>query len=383
MRKISNKLMIVLLSITMALLVGCGSGEKNPTKDVVTEDVKNNEEANDDATDEQSEEANGDAVDEQEEATEEAQVIKDILGNEINLDAPATKLVGTHNPTMNIAVILGGGGKYIAGFGNKSMASGLYSYVFPELEQVAQIGKGKEINFEECIAQGADLAILPERFASQSEQFAEVGITAAVILPNEENYDTIATSLETLGALLGEEERATKIVQDFRDSIAKAEKLVEGAQGPTALFLGSSTPASVANGPMLQSIMMETVGIQNMAKDVEGEGGFVEVSVEEIIGWNPEVIYIPAYAKYTVEDVMSDPAWSQISAVQNNKVYVFPSTALEPWDYPTPSVAIGLNWMIQNVYPDLYTMEQVVEDANKYYDVVYGKTFTAQEMGLE
>ena len=42
--------------------------------------------------------------------------IVDVMGNEITLEAPATRLVGTHNPTMNMAVILGGGGKYIAGF---------------------------------------------------------------------------------------------------------------------------------------------------------------------------------------------------------------------------------------------------------------------------
>lgn len=61
------------------------------------------------------------------EAAEWHKTIVDVVGNEITLEGPATRLVGTHNPTMNMAVILGGG-KYIAGFGNKEMADVLYSY---------------------------------------------------------------------------------------------------------------------------------------------------------------------------------------------------------------------------------------------------------------
>lgn len=369
MKNRSKKVLALLLamSMTMSLFVGCGSKtEKVATE--VTEEV----------TKEAPEEI---ATEEIEKSTEVT--ITDVVGNTITLEKPATKLVGTHNPTMNTAVILGGGGKYIAGFGNKKMASGLYSYVFPELEEVTQIGKGKEINFEECITQGADLAILPERFASQVDQFAEVGITAAVVLPNKESYETIVSSLEMVGALVGEDERAAEIIAFFEGKLSEAKEITATIEeSPKALYLGGSSALSVANGVMLQSVMLETVGAQNVAKDVEGEGDFVEVSVEQIIEWNPEVIYVPVFASYTVDDVLNDPAWSEIDAVKEGRVYQFPS-ALEPWDYPTPSAAMGLTWLIQNLYPELYTMDEVVEDANEYYDLVYGQTFTAEELGLK
>ncbi len=376
MKKRSQKLIALLvgISMTMSLLAGCGSStETEVTTEVVTEEV---------VTEEVTEEIT-EATEEVTEETTEV-TITDITGATVTLDEPATKLVGTHNPTMNIAVIIGGGGQYVAGFGNKAMASGLYAYVYPELDDVTQIGTGSEINYEECLAVEADLAILPERFSSLVESFEEVGITAAVVLPSDESYDTIVQSLELVGALVGEDERAAEIITYFNASIAKVEALVADVdETPTALFLGSSTSASVANGTMLQSMMMETAGIENLAKDVEGEGGFIEVSVEEIIGWNPEIIYIPSYASYTVDDILNDPAWSEIDAVKEGKVYVFPSETLEPWDYPTPSVALGLSWLVYTLYPDVYSLDDVVADANEYYDFIYGVTFTAEEMGLE
>ena len=308
--------------------------------------------------------------------------ITDVAGRTVTLPGPAKKLVGTHNPTLNQAIILGGGGKYLVGFGNKNMAGGLYEFVYPELKDVAQIGKGKDINFEQCVALGADLAILPERFSDQAEKFEEVGIKAAVVLPSVESFDTIKSSLRMVAALVGEEDKAEKIVSFFDNKINVARDIAKKADSsPSVLYLGGTTPLSVANGAMLQSVMLETVGALNAAKDVDGKGDFIEVTVEEIIGWNPDVIYIPAYAKYTVSDILNDSAWSSIKAVQDKKVFMFPS-ALEPWDYPTPATAMGLTWLLNNLYPDLYTKEQVLEDAKEYYDLVYGQSFTAEQLGL-
>jgi len=308
--------------------------------------------------------------------------ITDVMGRTVTLSKPAEKVVGTHNPTLNIAVTLGGGGRYLVGFGNKNMASGLYAYVYPELADVVQIGTGRNVNMESVLQVGADLAILPQRFADLVEAFEDIGVPAAVILPNDESFETIKTSISLLGALVGAEAHAAQI-NTFFDSKINTAKQIAGqvTDKPTALFLGASSQLTVANGLMLQSEILETVGAVNLARNVGGAGEFREVSIEEIIGWNPDVIYIPVYATYTVADLQNDPVWSSLNAVKNNRVFVFPST-LEPWDYPTPSAAMGLMWLLNNLYPELYSMEQVLRDANDYYQLVYGQTFSAQQLGL-
>ncbi|MCL1805551.1 MAG: stalk domain-containing protein [Clostridiales bacterium] len=309
--------------------------------------------------------------------------ITDVMGRTVTLPKPAAKLVGTHNPTLNIAIILGGGGKYLVGFGNKNMAGGLYGYVYPEIDDVLQIGRGREINMESVVQAGADLAILPQRFADLAESFEAVGVPAAVILPNSESFETIKASIALLGTLTGEEDRAAQINRFFDGKISEAKAVAQKVTDkPKALFLGASSQLSVANGLMLQSEILETVGAVNAAKNVGGSGDFQEVSVEEIIGWNPDVIYIPAYAQYTVDDLLNDRAWGSIKAVKDKRVYVFPS-ALEPWDYPTPSAAIGLVWLLHNLYPELYSMDQVLKDANEYYNMIYGQTFTLEQLGLK
>ena len=101
----------------------------------------------------------------------------------------------------------------------------------------------------------------------------------------------------------------------------------------------------------------------NGVTGVEGLGGFVDVSIEQIIAWDPDFIWVPQYATYTVEDLMNDPAWSSLSAVQNNRVYMFPSN-LEPWDQPTAAVALGIDWALYRLHPDLFNFETLMQNVD-------------------
>ena len=121
--------------------------------------------------------------------------VTDVVGRVVTLDRPASKVLGTHNPSLNTAIVLGGGDKYIIGFGNKEMADKLYDYVMDDYEGIVQIGKGRNVNYETVLSLGTNnVAILPERFVDQAEQFENIGVKAVVALPNAESFDTIKQS---------------------------------------------------------------------------------------------------------------------------------------------------------------------------------------------
>ena len=309
--------------------------------------------------------------------------VTDAIGREVTLAAPATKVVGTHNPSLNTAVVIGGGGKYIAGFGNKDMARGLYEEVIDGYNDLPQIGKGKDINMETVMELGADLAILPERFASQADQFAEVNVPAVVALPNDESFDTVTNSLKIVGKALGEYKRAEEITSFIGDKIDSVSKKVGAAsEKPSILFLGGTSPLTVAPDAMIQTYIIEKAGGANAVSGLDKKGEFADVSIEQIVGWNPDIIWVPSYAKYKVEDILNDPAWSSIKAVQDKAVYVFPSS-LEPWDYPTASSVLGVCWAANNLHGDLYSSDDFMKDVDAFYQMVYGKTFTKEQLGLQ
>ena len=326
-----------------------------------------------------------------EELTEEATVepvsapivITDVIGREITLEVPASKLVGTHNPTLNAAIVLGGGGTYLVGFGNKSMSRGLYEIVVDGYNELTEIGKGSNVNMESVIATGADLVILPERQKDLIPQYEEINIPTIVILDSEESFDTIKQTLKILGMALGENEKAEMINGFIEDQLENTQNLLKDTtEKPSVLFLGGSSYLSVATDSMIQTSLIETGGGLNAVSGVDVVGNFAEVSVEQIIAWNPDVIWFPSYADYSVDDLLNDPAWSSISAIQNKRVYQFPSL-LEPWDYPTAAVVLGVDWALHNLHPDLFDYETLMKNVNDFYMMVYGRTFTAEQLGIE
>jgi len=318
-------------------------------------------------------------------APEWPKTITDVKGNTLTLEKPVKSVVGTHNPTMNLAIVLGGGGKYIKGFGNKEMADELYAIVFPELaEGVTQIGKGKNINYETVVKLAPDLAILPERFAFMVEEFENVGVDALVVLSSQESFSSIMNSLELMGSILDEDERAAEIVammQGIIDNVKKAAAGVAEEDKPSVMFLGSSSLLSVATDSLIQTEIIETAGGVNAVKGLDVKGDFAEVSAEQIVGWNPDIIWIPQYASYTIDDVLSHEAFKNLTAVKNGAVYQFPS-ALEPWDYPTASCVLGLAWGACNLHPDKYSASDMMAAADAFYKLLYGKTFSAEQLGI-
>ena len=310
-------------------------------------------------------------------------VIVDVIGREVTLEQPATKLTGTHNPTLNAAVVLGGGGKCLVGFGSKSMGRALYEQVIEGFEELPEVGKGSNINLESVIASGADLVILPKRHQDLVPQFEAANIPVLVILDSTESFETVKQTLQLLGMAVGENEKAEKINSFLDSQLENAQTLLKDiTEKPSVLFLGSSSALSVAPGSMIQTSLIEAGGGVNAVSGVEGEGGFVDVSIEQIIAWNPDVIWFPAYSDYTAEDLLNDPAWSSISAIQNKRVYEFPSQ-LEPWDQPTAVLALGIDWALNNLHPDLYSSEALMENVDEFYTIVYDKTFTAEQLGIE
>jgi len=312
--------------------------------------------------------------------TEQSSIeIVDDLGRTVILEAPAARIVGTHNPSMNMAIVLSGDGSKIAGFGKKDKAFGLYELIAPEINEVTQIGRGSDINMETVLSVTPDLALIPKRMQGLITQFEDVDIP--VIVLDVETYDSIGRALNIVGKATGETERAELITNYLDEKIEQVQATTESAENsPRVLFVSGSNPLEVSVDVMLQNVMINMAGGSTVTSDVEGDY-WTEVDIEQIVKWNPEVIYFPAYASYTVEDLLNDPLWANIDAVKNANVYRFPSQ-LEPWDYPTASSVLGLIWTSHNLHPDLYTYDEMMADVDEFYTLVYGRTFTAEELDI-
>jgi iron complex transport system substrate-binding protein len=117
--------------------------------------------------------------------------------------------------------------------------------------------------------------------------------------------------------------------------------------------------------------MIEMTGGVNVAGGIQLRNA--DVSIETIIGWNPDVIFIWGNAQYGVRDILESSQWKFVKAVREGRVYKAPE-----WSTWSPRLALIVLWMSMKTYPDLYKDLDFQTAADDFYRKVfkmpYGKS---------
>lgn len=121
-------------------------------------------------------------------------------------------------------------------------------------------------------------------------------------------------------------------------------------------------------------LMMQHAGAINVA--ATSIKGYKQVSMEQVLSWNPQVIFVQDRYPDEVTKITRDPAWQGIDAVKNKRVYLMPKYA-KAWGYPMPeALAIGELWMAKQLYPQRFQDIDMNKAANDYYQRFYRTAWT-------
>ena len=98
--------------------------------------------------------------------------------------------------------------------------------------------------------------------------------------------------------------------------------------------------------------------------------------MEQLYIWDPDVILLSEKEAY--DEATTDDMWSMLRAVEEGRVYLVPS---EPYSFidapPATNRIIGIYWLGNLLYPDLYPVD-IVEKTIEYYNLYYGYGLTEE-----
>lgn len=250
----------------------------------------------------------------------------------------------------------------------------------PYLEDTKDVGMGvadvealAELNPDIFFGKASDLEGL--------EAVSEIGIPAVGV--SIETPEEITEAIDVIGKACYAEDRAAELIEYYNNEIKAADKLTENIKDKdrkTAIVMGSSI-GKVADGTMLQGVMLEHAGAINCAAELEASELWPTAGAEQIFVWDPDYIFITnsESAVYDADDIMKDKAWSEMKAVKNHNVYVMPSE-LDSWEFPGIVSVLGIDYMIHQMYPKVMSDEELEQKANELYEKTYGKTFSREEL---
>src|SRR6516165_5138077 len=252
------------------------------------------------------------------------------------------------------------------------------AYMLPDVCTRAEVGRitgrGNTANLESVIALKPDLILdvgsTSATFVSLADRVQQQTNIPYALLDGR--FDAAAETYRKLGELIGRRDKAEEFARYADDTL----KTIDGR---TAAIAPSNRPrVYYARGPrglitgLGGSINVETIEL--LAQNVAGgnEGGLANVSIEQVLLWNPDVII--TIDQDFAASVYGDPSWASVNAVRNGRVHLSPKMPFGWVDFP-PSVnrLIGLWWLANILYPDRFheDMRALTRD---FYTMFYHRT---------
>lgn len=295
----------------------------------------------------------------------------DQAGREVTIAEKPERLVSGYYISSSLLIALGLEENFV-GIEAKADKREIYALSAPELIALPSVGTAKSFDLEGCAALEPDLVILPLKLKDAAATLETLGIPA--LLVNPENQELLSEMTLLIGEATDTQDAAQALLDFTAAQKTRLEAALENAQKPSVYLAGNSSMLSTAGSAMYQSDMIRLAGGENVASEI-ADTYWVEISYEQLLTWNPEVIVLASDATYTVEDVLADPNLADCTAVKNAQVYQMPGKA-EAWDSPVPSGILGSIWLSGVLHPELFSAEDCAALIDSFYETFYGFTYS-------
>lgn len=306
----------------------------------------------------------------------ETLTVVDQAGRTVEIREAPTRVASAFGVATAYVYALGAGdllvGARYLGIPDSPLASQVMRRIDPRWEAKAFPG---DVSVETIVALGAELVLVGLRHRALAELLDGVGIPAVTYA--SETFDAVREATYLTGKIFGREEEAQRLIAFFDEVLAEARGAAPAeAAVPRVLFVGTE-PLRVAGGGMYQAQLVALAGGELVAGDLGG-ASWQNVSPEQVLLWNPDVIVIAPYGPVTPATYLDDPAFQGLGAVKAGRVHKMPQL-LFAWDTPIPESVLGVLWLADLLHRGRAAMllESLVA---RFYREFYGAELTVEEM---
>lgn len=193
--------------------------------------------------------------------------------------------------------------------------------------------------------------------------------------------DDYGAAYETLGELLGMEDRGNELAEYCRNAYSEVEEVMastpEEERANVLYILGEDGTNVLGKGTFQAQVVDMCADNLAVMDNPSNQGQGSETSLEQIALWNPDAIIFAYGSIY--DTVADDPAWDGIAAIDNGSYYEAPGTPYNWLNYPpTVNQVMGMQWLPRLLYPDKFD-DSIADVTKSYYQTFYGYELSDEE----
>lgn len=314
----------------------------------------------------------------------EYKTITDMDDRKIEVPVNPKKILCQHGPSEEKIMVFGKGSSMTL----MALKPSPWAYrLYPEIRNLPIVPMASAGDVEQALKQKVDLVLYSPQ-PDEARRFAAAGIrTACAFSPGrrprslDEFQERFKRQIMFYGELLGPEakKRSERYCRYFDEKMkfirARTAKIARKDR-PTVYYGGRAGNLLFSQG---------TASIMHWDTEMAGgnylpgaiDGNFLELHDEQLLAWNPDVIFISGWGK-AWGDFKNNPKWAGLKAVRTGKVHVIP-TGVFAWEYASGETIPLIMYMAKILHPDLFRDVDMKKELRDFYAKVYGKTITDRD----
>lgn len=307
-------------------------------------------------------------------------IIEDQLGKIIELDGVPERVCTTIMPFPYIYYAVVGNSDNLIGCNPSSIAAyedSALKYMYPELASAntSFVDTDFVVNVEELLTLQPDVVFQWNYMEDEIEKMEAAGIK--VVALQYGSQEDLETWIRIIGKMFDKEERAEELITYFHENIKEVTNKTDTLTADEIRNILIMSDNLKVSGNGYANFWVEWAGGNNPAKELSGEQ--LNVNMEQIYEWNPEIIFIGNFTQMQpsdlVENKLDGQDWSVVDAVKNKEVYKIPIGGYR-WDPPGVETPLMTKWVAKIQHPELFADMDMREEVTEFYQEVYNFEMT-------
>jgi len=237
-------------------------------------------------------------------------IVKDDLDRQLVLSKPAQRIISLAPHLTEVVYAVGGGAQMVA--------TVAWSDFPEEAKALPVIGSNNKINYEALLSYDPDLVLVWHSGNGDGIVRRLVSLGLNVYVNEPRSLENIPITLDKIGRLIGREQGAEVVIEEFQISIELIRQRYHQARRVDVYYQIWQSPLITFGGGHLVSDVLELCGANNVFSNAVPL--VPRVGVESVLAVDPEVIIVGQYMN--IEAAFEGwRQWPQLRAVEQDHLY--------------------------------------------------------------
>jgi len=253
-------------------------------------------------------------------------------------------------------------------------------YLLPGVRDLPEVGmltgRGDTANVELLLKTKPDLVLdfgsVRGTFVSLADNTQQrTGIPYALV---DGRFEATAASFRLLGELMGVPERGATLgayTEDLFKRLDSALTAIPDDKRPRVYLARGPDGLETGLKGSINTEIIERAGGRNVADAQDQRRGIANVSPEQLLLWNPDIVITWDRNFHAKVLLQKDPVWQSLAAVQGKRIHLAP-TAPFGWIDRPPSInrLIGLAWLANIFHGEKFPFD-IARETRAFYKLFY------------